>query len=280
MRKVLMLALAAVLAVGLLSGAMAETAAPQTAQPADQAQAAVPALTEAELEALLATALEGGRTLGQAFEEINALEAFRAASPLTKVRMLQAQLWLGRITQADARAALLALQTALGGENAGNARYGFGRRNNKGFGRGGRGWACPNLDTQDGAPSETCPNCPLDPDNQGGRNNQGGMPGRGRMNGQGPMMGQGSQNNQGGMPGRGRMGGQNNQGPMMGQGGMMGRGRMGGMMGRGMGCPGFGQGQDCPNCFAQDNTPGAAVPGCENCPFNQDVPGVTPTPAP
>ena len=138
MKKVLLLVLAGLLALTLMYGAIAETSAAQTAP---VAQSTVPALTAEELDALLATKLEGGSTLGDVLTQTGVLDTFKSAQPFQQVQILRAQLMLGKITQADAQALLTALRTALVGENAGNAGFGpwaYGDNNNKNWRRGGR----------------------------------------------------------------------------------------------------------------------------------------------
>ena len=138
MKKVLILVLAGLLALTLIYGAIAETSAAQTAL---AVQSTVPTLTAEELDALLATKLEGGSALGDVLTQTGVLDTFKSAQPFQQVQILRAQLMLGKITQADAQALLTALRTALVGENAGNAGFGpwaFGDDNNSNWNRGGR----------------------------------------------------------------------------------------------------------------------------------------------
>ncbi|MDD4081543.1 MAG: hypothetical protein PHP02_09085 [Eubacteriales bacterium] len=121
MKKVFTLVLTGLLALTLIYGAVAETPAAGTAP---EAQASVPTLTAEELDALLATKLEGGSTLGDVLTQTGVLDTFKSAQPFQQVQILRAQLTLGKISLADAQALLTALHTGLVGENAGNAGFG------------------------------------------------------------------------------------------------------------------------------------------------------------
>jgi hypothetical protein len=178
MKKVFILALLGILSLSLLTGAMAETAAP-VAETAVTAKA--PALDATELDALLALNLENGKTFSAALEELGILDTFKTALPRVQLQMIHAQLLLGKLTQADVTLlrdtlvkAVFGDVTAAGFMNGRNFSNGMGRfnrggRNNRqsgkqgGMMRGKFGMMQPGQGRgpiQGGALCPNCPNCP------------------------------------------------------------------------------------------------------------------------
>ena len=190
MKKVFTLALLGILSLSLLTGVMAETAAPveETAAPVVEAAETAPALDAAELDALLALQLESGKTFSAALEELGILDTFKAALPREQLRMIQAQLLLGKLTRADVLLLRDTLTTALLGDvNGANPMFGRnfkdgmnrwnrGDRDNRQFGRQGgmmrnrggmmdgrNGMMQPGQGRgpmQGGTLCPNCPNCP------------------------------------------------------------------------------------------------------------------------
>ena len=158
MKRMMTLALVMMLALGMMSAAVAEEAA----QPAEVTEATQPT----GLEAALALKLENGQTFEELLIAQGNLDAFKAANPGLQLRIIQAFLTLDKLTAADVKALL----TTLAGERAQNLRQNWQdggmrgmnqRMQGRGKGkmaqqfRGRRMQDCPCLNTPDTAPGPT-----------------------------------------------------------------------------------------------------------------------------